>query len=175
MRNNNHCLNCGAPVAPEKQECLYCGTSYKTAGPNPLGILKNKSFRMNALYPMLIGAGLTILIYIYAFAFNNFSETQMVNITPLWFFFITFGLYGFFAEKMMNHVIAGQGKDISSAYRKWLQNFVKKHILMGLILGILLLPFNFLNTRNSLLIAFLGSAIWGLILLFFFAAIFPAL
>jgi len=40
---------------------------------------------------------------------------------------------------------------------------------------IILLPFSFIKLRNSLLIAFIGSVIWGILLFIFFAAIFPAL
>ena len=130
---------------------------------------------MTAFYPMLLGAGLTMVLYIYLFAFDDFSETEMVRITPVWFFFIIFGLYGYFAEFMMNRVIVGKGKDISAAYHKWLSVFLKGHIFLGFILMIILFPFSFIKLRNSLLIAFIGSVIWGILLFIFFAAIFPAL
>lgn len=177
MNNPKNCLNCGAPaIDPESKRCAYCGTVYSLDEKQPLTrILKNKTFRMTALYPMLIGAGITMVIYIYMFAFDDFSETQMVRITPVWFFFIIFGLYGYFAEYLMNKVIIGEGKTISGAYNKWLNSFLKRHIFSGFILMIILLPFSFIKFRNSLLIAFTGSFIWGILLFIFFTAIFPAL
>lgn len=176
MSIRTNCINCGAPLERENKSCAYCGTVRPSETGRPLNlILKNKKFRMNALYPMLLGAGITMVIYIYLFAFNDFSETEMVRITPVWFFFIIFGLYGYFAEYMMNKVIVGEGKNISAAYNKWLQGFLKRHLFTGFILAIILLPFSFIKLRNSLLIAFIGSVIWGILLYIFFAAIFPAL
>jgi hypothetical protein len=169
-------MNCGAPVNPDNNRCAYCKTAQSLMERQLLGqILKNKSFRMTALYPMLLGAGITMVVYIYMFAFDDFSETAMVRITPIWFFFIIFGLYGYFAEYMMNKVIVGEGENISDAYNRWLSRFLRRHIFPGFILMIILLPFSFIKFRNSLLIAFTGSFIWGILLFIFFAAIFPAL
>ena len=170
-----NCINCGAPIEVGGKSCNYCGSALLKDTKNPIKILQNKRFRMNALYPMLMGAGFTIIIYIYIFSFNKYSETEMIHITPVWFFFIIFGIYGYFAENMMNRIIMGEGKNISEAYRNWQESFLRKHIFSGLALMIILFPFTFMTFRNSLLIAFLGSVIWGVLLLFFFRVIFPAL
>jgi len=171
-----NCINCGGPLDRSKEKCIYCGTAtdFETKKKITL-VLKNKKFRITGLYPILIGMGIAIVLNIYLFAFNNLSETQLVGFTPLWFFLIIFGLYGYFAEFLMNRIIDGKGKNIPDAYNKWVAEFVKRHLFIGLVLALILSPFSFIKTRNSLLVAFTGSVIWGILLLIFFMGIFPAL
>jgi len=134
----------------------------------------NKKFRVTALYPILLTVGIGIAVYIYGFAFDDFSETQLVGLTPLWFFFIIFGAYGYFAEFLMKRIITGQGTSIAAVYKSWWSQFLRRHLLGGMILGIFLSPFALIKTRNSLLIAFVGSILWGILLVIFFKGIFPA-
>ena len=137
--------------------------------------MKNKKFRIAGLYPILLAAGIAVVFYIYLFAFDDLSEDQLVGLTPLWFFLIIFGLYGYFAEFLMSRIIVGKGKNIPEAYSKWVPEFIERHPFWGMLLALILSPFSFIKTRNSLLIAFTGSAIWGILLLIFFMGIFPAL
>ncbi len=174
--HKTNCINCGGPLEPGRERCIYCGTMANVEGKKSIALLfRKKQFRVTTLYPILLGLGIAIVVYVYGFAFDDFSETQLVSITPLWFFFIIFGGYGYFAEFLMKRVIDGQGKNLSAAYKKWTAKFLSRHLFIGGILAILLSPFAFINTRNSLLIAFLGSVIWGILLLIFFQGIFPAL
>ncbi len=173
--HKTNCINCGGPPAPGKKRCVYCGTMVVEGKKSFTLLFKSKKFRVTALYPILLGLGIAIAVYIYGFAFDDFSETQLVNLTPLWFFFIIFGGYGYFAEFLMKKIIEGEGTDLPKAYKKWTGKFLARHLFLGLILGILLSPFALIKTRNSLLIAFLGSVLWGILLLIFFQAIFPAL
>lgn len=173
--HRTNCINCGGPLEPGLKKCIYCGTANLDNGSFFYRFFKNKRFRVNALYPILLFLGIAIAVYIYGFAFDDFSETELVSITPLWFFFIVFGGYGYFAEFLMKRVINGEGKNLNDAYKRWTVKFLKLHLFLGVIGLILLIPFAFIRTRNSLLIAFAGSAIWGILLLFFFQAIFPAL
>jgi hypothetical protein len=170
-----NCINCGGPLEPGVNKCIYCGTANVDGGSFINLFFKNKKFRVTALYPILLILGIAIAIYIYGFAFDDFSETELVSLTPLWFFFIIFGFYGYFAEYLMKKVISHKGGNLSDAYKRWTVKFLKLHLFLGVLGMIFLLPFAFIRTRNSLLIAFAGSALWGILLLIFFQAIFPAL
>jgi len=175
-KQKTNCINCGGPLKPGYQQCVYCGTMTDDEKQNPFtSIFKNRQFRVKALYPILLALGILIAIYIYGFAFDSFSETQLVSITPLWFFFIVFGGYGYFAESMMKRIVEKGEQNLSQAYKKWVGGFLHAHLFLGLMAVIILSPFAFIKTRNSLLIAFAGSAMWGILLLIFFQAIFPAL
>lgn len=170
-----NCINCGGPLEPGVEKCIYCGTANVDGGSYVHRFFKNKNFRVKALYPILLFLGIAIAVYIYGFAFDDFSETQLVSITPLWFFFIIFGGYGYFAEFLMKRVIDGEGDNLNDAYKRWTFKFLKFSFALGILAMIVLVPFAFIRTRNSLLIAFAGSALWGILLLIFFQAIFPAL
>jgi len=172
---NTNCINCGAPLDLKNKICRYCGTAIIINKKNPLSLLKFKKFRVKGLYPLLLFSGLAVLFYIYGIAFNTFSETLLIQITPLWFFPIVFGSYGYFAEFLMSKVVNDEGKSISDAYNKWINNYLKRHIFSGMVLTVLMLPFSFLKFKNSLLIALTGSMIWGVLLIIFFNGIFPAL
>lgn len=169
-----NCRNCGAPVNPDNNSCRYCRTFQDSK--NPIDrIIKNKKVRTRGIYPFLILAGILVVLYVYGIAFDDFSETQLITITPLWFFLIIFGTYGYFSEKLLTLAVARGDDSISTSYRKWMAQFAKNHLFLTLILSVLLFPFNFLKFKNSLLIATIASLIWGILLLIFFQGIFPSL
>jgi hypothetical protein len=171
-----NCINCGGPLEAGLSTCIYCGTTTQRENQSLFDhIFKNRSYRVNGIYPILLGLGIIIMLYIYLIAFDDFSETQLVTITPLWFFFITFGIYGYFAEYLMKQVIDGKGVNLKEAYKKWVGKYLRYHFIIGIILIVVLAPFSLIRTRNSLLIAFAGSLMWGILLLIFFQAIFPSL
>lgn len=172
-----NCINCGAPLDPTLKQCHYCGSKYFTQNETiPWNyFLKSRKIRTHAIYPLLLLIGVCLVIFIYGIEFDHFSETALIQITPMWFFPIVFGTFGFTAEKMLHYVAAGEAPTIGEAYRKWIKTFVSKHLLIGLIVSIFLFPFSFFKNNYPLLIAFLGSAIWGILLLIFFNGIFPSL
>jgi hypothetical protein len=177
MNNSPNCINCGGPLNPANKKCPYCGSVNFNRGDHTplLYFLKSRKIRTRAIYPILIIIGAALVLYIYGIAFDRFSETALIQVTPLWFFPIVFGGFGFTAEKMLGIVAIGQAGSIAEAYKKWLGDFLTRHILVGFILSIFLFPFTFFNTRSSLLVAFVGSVVWGIFLLIFFNGIFPAL
>jgi len=174
----SRCRNCGAPREPEEERCAYCGVYQGYQSTRPWNyVLQSRTARVRAIYPALILIGVVIALFIYGFAFDSLSETALVRLTPLWFFSITFGGFGYLAEKLLPQVTSGQAKTLAEAYRGWREAFFDEHPLAGLLLGLLLFPFSYFyfRTRSSLLIAFAGSAVWGVLLLVFFNGIFPAL
>jgi len=177
MNESQHCINCGGPLDPKLPKCIYCGSPIFGKGtPKPWNyFLQSKKIRTRAIYPALILIGTILVIYIYLIAFDRFSETTLVQITPLWFFPIVFGGFGYTAEKMLGLIAVGQATSIADAYKKWIQSFIAVNPLIGFIVAIFLFPFTMFNTKNSILIAFLGSAVWGILLLIFFNGIFPSL
>jgi hypothetical protein len=178
MNKSHNCINCGAPLPdrPDKK-CLYCGSvNFSRDDVKPWHyFLRSQKVRTHAIYPILLIIGIALVVYIYGIAFDSFSETMLIRITPLWFFPIVFGGFGFAAEKMLGYVASGEAVSIAEAYKKWMNVFISRHILVGFILMFFLFPFSFFSSRNALLIAFFGSVVWGVLLLVFFNGIFPSL
>ena len=167
-----NCINCGAPVNPKKKACSYCQTYYSISKYN---ILKNQSFRKRAIYPTSLFLGLFIVVGIYGFMFDSFSETMLVQITPVWYFLIIVGLYGYKAEDLINDIVSGKSLNFSDAYSTWLQSVYANNLLFGFLASILFFPFPMFKKITPLFTAFSGALIWGALLSFFFAVIFPAL
>ena len=169
------CKNCHGPLKPGLDRCEYCGVYLVVPASRPWErVTKSRSARKGLIYPALILAGVAAVLYIYGYAFDDFSETELVRITPLWFFAITFGTYGYVAEKMLDRVAAGREPNIAAAYVNWRAENFKAHPMTAMLLSLLLITFTYVKTTSSLLTAFLGSAAWGVLLWIFFTGIFPA-
>lgn len=123
---------------------------------------------MKILYTILILAGLAIVIYVYGIAFDSFSETVLVQITPLWFFLLIFGIYGFVAEKINKNMREGKAGSLPQAASAVINSIP----LLG---PLFMFPLYFVRGKNSLLVALLGSLIWGVLLFVFFQFVFPQL
>jgi hypothetical protein len=123
---------------------------------------------MKILYTIFIVAALAIIIYVYGIAFDSFSETVLVQVTPLWFFLLIFGIYGFIAEKIIKKTEQGETQSFPQAASTVIN-------AVPLIGPIFLFPFYFIKGKSSLLVSFIGAIIWGVLLAIFFVAIFPQL
>ncbi len=170
-----NCKNCGAPINPEIKQCKYCGTYYNPHLVSAWNILNNQKFRKTTLYPLSLAFGIIIVVFTYVFMFDKLSETELVQFTPIWYFAIVFGSYGYLAEKIMSLVVKNKARDFRSAYRFWVKNITQRNIILGLLAIILFFPFPFFNKMKPLPVASLGALIWGLMLVVFFQGIFPAL
>jgi len=170
------CKNCHAPMSPEEAQCSYCGVYLAVPPGRPWErVTKNRETRVRMIYPALIFIGIAIVLYLYGYDFDSRSETFLVQITPLWFFSITFGTYGYVAEKMLARVAAGREPDIAAAFVAWRKESFATHPFSALFLNTLLFTFTYVKTNSSLLTAFIGSAAWGVLLWIFFTGIFPSL
>ncbi len=167
-----NCINCGAPINPNRENCEYCGTYFDVS---KLNIFKNRSIRKKAIYPAFIFFGLFTMVAIYLIFFDNFSETELVQITPIWYFSIVLGLYGYKAEDLVNNIVSGKAKDFKTAYLNWTKKLYKSNPLFGLIISILFFPFPFFKKITPFLTALTGAFIWGILLAIFFEGIFPNL
>ena len=128
------------------------------------------------VYEAAILIGLAAAVYLYGFAFDDFSETDLVRLSYGWFAALIFGTHGLIASELKDIFEAGQAETTSEALsvRKKTEN---RSILSKL--ATVMLPSYLLMTtatnRNPLLTAILASVIWIALLAFFFEAIFPAL
>jgi len=106
-------------------------------------------------------------------AFDEFSETRLVQITPVWFFPIVFGYYVFVAQRMAA-ILPESGFDrvanLLFSIIKETQGSVGK--LFGLVVHA---PFIIVKSKRPMLVAFGGAAIWAVMLFVFFTFIFPKL
>jgi len=176
MTGSIHCRNCGAPADPRRQRCEYCGAWQGFEPSQPWNLLfHSRKARRRFIYPLLIAAGCLLMFYIYGVAFDRLSETTLVRLTPLWFFLIVFGIYGYVAEKLLAAVYAGESADVPAALGKWLRQTISRHPLFGIFAAVLLFPFLLIKAKSSLPVAFIGSMLWGILLLLFFVFAFPAL
>jgi uncharacterized membrane protein len=167
-----NCINCGAPINPHIVNCRYCGTYYDTSKFN---IFKSQEIRKKAIYPASLIFGVLMVLAIYLVFFDNFSETELVQITPVWYFAIVFGLYGYKAESLVNDIITGKTKNFKTAYHNWTTKLYKHNIITAIIMSILFFPFSIFKKISPLITALTAALIWGLILAVFFSAIFPNL
>lgn len=167
-----NCINCGAPINPHKENCAYCGT-YLDA--SKLNIFKNKRIRKRAIYPSFLFFGISILLAVYLLFFDSFSETELVQITPIWYFSIILGLYGYKAEDLVNNIVNGNANNFKDAYLNWTKELYESNFLIGLVISIIFFPFPMFKRITPFVTALTGALIWGVLLAVFFAGIFPSL
>ena len=111
------------------------------------------------IYYFAIAGSLFVAVYVYFVAFSEATGFQLLLYSLLALFLLIFGLYGLKAESLMKKFIA-QGKMenfcIEASY------YAKNK---GLIGKIFLFPFMKIKSKNSLVISFLGSVAWMVIIL----------
>ena len=135
-------------------------------------INKNQSVierNQNSLYSICIIFGVALFSYIYFYDFDSYSETKLISMTPLWMFPLVFGIYGFVAQKLLSH--NNQNEGINRILMKKSASYKFIFPLFPLVF----LPFFFIKSRRPIIVALIGSALWVVIMIFFFAVIFPAL
>ena len=147
-----HLIPARADHAGQDVRCPHCA--------EPIGLT---ALYATALIGGLLGAGL-----IYLVMFDEFDESELVTITPLWFFPIVFGLYGFVSQRVLRRTAAGRTGTLSEATRISIR-------VAGPLAGLMFLPFLVLKWRSSLLVSLTAATFWAVLLWLFFAAVFPTL
>jgi hypothetical protein len=129
------------------------------------------SLPLKIVYWLCLLGGLAGGIYVFLVA--RFSESELVELTPVVTYPFVFGAYGLLAERGLRKVRRGEVSNLGIAFLA----MMKLAGLLGvLVLGILLLPLLLLGKlKSSLVIALIGAAFWAGLLWFFFVAVFPSL
>lgn len=111
------------------------------------------------IYYSAIALGLFLAAYAYFVSYDLISEFQLLLYSVLALFLVIFGLYGLKAENLMKKFDA-EGKTenfcIEASY------YAKNKGVLG---KLFLFPFIKVKSKNSLVISFLGSFAWIVILL----------
>jgi len=111
------------------------------------------------IYYSAIAAGLFLAAFIYFKAFNQLTEFELLLYSILALFVVVFGLYGLKAESLMKKFTAEGKTDnfcVEASY------YAKNKGVLG---KLFLFPFMKVKSKNSLVISFLGSIAWVVILL----------
>lgn len=165
-------------LAGQRARCSKCGVVVDVPSMDearadaeiPLAMaISRESPAFVGVYVTLIALGVCLAVYIYGVKFDDLSETQLVNLTPVWMFPLVFGLYGFIARHLIRLVQDGQAETLRDAVYLWTRAF-------GALGLIPMFPFLMVaKWQHSLATAFLAALVWAILLVFFFAVIFPAL
>ena len=111
------------------------------------------------IYYSAIALGLFLVTYAYFVRYDLITEFQLFLYSVLALFLVIFGLYGLKAENLMKKFDA-EGKTenfcIEASY------YAKNKGVLG---KLFLFPFMKVKSKNSLVISFLGSFAWIVILL----------
>ena len=126
-----------------------------------------------SIYFASIIIGIFIAAYIYIINFDNFSETVLIRITPLWFFPIVFGYYGFVSQRMAAKLQKSQFENVADL----LFSVIKESSgTVGKLISLFVhAPFIIIKSKKPILVALGGSIIWAILLVIFFEAVFPKL
>ena len=126
-----------------------------------------------SMYFASIVIGLLIAAYIYLLNFDNFSETLLIRITPIWFFPIVFGYYGFVSLRMAAQLDKSHFETVADLLFSVIR---ETSGTVGKLISLFIhAPFIIIKSRKPILVALGGSTIWAILLVIFFEAIFPML
>ncbi|MFE7840780.1 hypothetical protein ACFU53_33400 [Streptomyces sp. NPDC057474] len=139
---------------------------YASAVPLPAGAPEPPA--LTALYLTALIGGLMAAGLVYLVMFDEFSESELVTITPLWFFPVVFGLYGFASQRLLRHISTGRAGTLGEAARLSIN-------VAGHWAALVLFPFLVLKWRSSLLVSLAAALFWAVLLWLFFTLLFPSL
>ncbi|RMG73374.1 MAG: hypothetical protein D6722_03930 [Bacteroidetes bacterium] len=182
----HQCPSCGASVAPKQERCSYCDNYLlhltpleRRGSPAPDAGADAGYFRsLRWFYGVLLVAGLAGAFYIYVLHFDDFSETEMVQLSPFWFVAMVWGLGGLFAERAVRAVLRGEAKTFMQGLTRATKGLVP---IVALFVYLLFFPPFFLlglhrwKLSSPLLIGLAVSLLWGVGLFVFLYGIFPSL
>ncbi|MFJ3497886.1 hypothetical protein ACIPPJ_30445 [Streptomyces sp. NPDC086091] len=170
-----HLISAPAARAGQDVRCPHCHQVVRVpapdvpyASPVALPATAVEPAVLTAVYVTALLAGVAGAGVVYLAMFDAFSETELVGITPLWFFPIVFGLYGFVAQRLLRRMATGRARTLQEAARMSLD-------VAGHWAALFLFPFLVLRWRSSLLVSLAAAVFWAGLLWLFFALVFPTL
>jgi len=183
MANTIQCPTCGANAKKLNKTCEYCGNYLVhlfafERRKEPVGTGTEKIYfrSLKWLYKLSIFGSLAGMVSIYLVFFNQLSETQLVQITPIWFLPFYFGVCGVFSENALHLVLNRKAANFKEALQKV---FADTPGLTSLISQMVFLPLYTLlplkNVSSPFRLAIITTVAWAAILAFFFGSIFPSL
>jgi hypothetical protein len=169
------CPECGTEVSSKAVACPKCGcpiasaqaAAAAVAPPVPIGPIKY-------VYAGSLVLGLSIAAYIYLLNFEELSETTLVQLTPVWFFFIVLGYYGLVAERMLVRKEASRSEAVADTLFEMIKATAPGPV-GKLFAAFIHLPFAIVKSRKSWVVAVVGALVWAVALAIFFEVIFPQL
>ncbi|MEM7370959.1 MAG: hypothetical protein AAF587_20260 [Bacteroidota bacterium] len=182
------CPSCGAPTASKSPQCSYCGNyllhltpfERKAAPEKPEAVDTSIHYfrSLKHLYRLIMYAGIAMAGIIYVVMFDSLSETELVNISPIWFLLIIFGTCGLYTEKAVLLILNRQADTFAEALNKAVSE-LKSPVSIVLVYVVFSLPFLIFGVRerfsSPLIISLLTTLLWAGALYFFLIAIFPEL
>nr|NQU89080.1 hypothetical protein [Bacteroidota bacterium] len=121
------------------------------------------------LYYFAITAGIFILIYAYAFVFDEITEFELLLVNILGLFLLLFASYGLTAEWLWKKFrAAGKTQNLCIEANYYVQR-------RGFFGRVLLFPFMKIKSNNSLVISFLGATAWVIIILIIVQALYKSI
>ncbi|MFF5187505.1 hypothetical protein ACFY30_27695 [Streptomyces sp. NPDC000345] len=170
-----HMISAPADRAGQDVRCPHCHQVVRVpppdvpyASPVPVPATAVEPVLLTTLYLSALIGGLLAAGLIYLVMFDEFSESELVTITPLWFFPVVFGLYGFTSQRLLRRIATGRARTLSDAARLSID-------VAGHWAALLLFPFLVLKWRSSLLVSLAAAVFWAVLLWLFFALLFPSL
>jgi hypothetical protein len=170
-----HLIAASAGRVRQDVRCPYCHQVVQVPPPDvpyaspvavPTGAVEPVA--LTALYLTGLTGGLTGAGLIYLVMFDDFSESELVTITPLWFFPLVFGLYGLVSQRLLRRIATGRAATLGEAARMSID-------VAGHWAALVLFPFLVLKWRSSLLVSLAAAVFWAVLLWLFFELLFPAL
>lgn len=170
-----HLISAPADRAGQDVRCPHChqvvrvpqpDVPYAVPVPVPAGTADPAA--LTALYVIALIGGLAGAALVYLVKFDEFSESELVTITPVWFFPVVFGLYGFVSQRLLRRIAAGRAGTLTEAARLSID-------VAGHWAALALFPFLVLRWRSSLLVSLAAALFWAVLLWLFFALLFPTL
>ena len=170
-----HLISAPAGRAGQDVRCPDCHAVVRVPAPGvpyaaPAGVPSGavEPIALTALYVTALLGGLLGAGIVYLVMFDEFDESELVTITPLWFFPVVFGFYGLVSQRLLRRIASGRAATLGEAARISIG-------VAGPLAGLVLFPFLVLKWRSSLLVSAAAAVFWAVLLWLFFAAVFPAL
>ena len=121
------------------------------------------------VYNFSIVIAVALIGYIYGFAFDDFSETELLQATLFWYLPLVFGIYGRTATKIEHSMDRGVSLQKQLATTSLIVRFT------GLLGVVFFFPFFFVSKGSALKVAVVGTVVWLVLLEIFFVGIWPSL